>query len=83
MITPELLAILCCPETHQLLTLADASLLERLNGQIAGQTLLNRGGQIVREKLDAGLVRSDEQYLYPVRHDIPIMLIDEAIPLAF
>jgi len=82
MITPDLLAILCCPETHQPLTLADAALLEHLNGQIAGETLLNRGGQIVREKLDAGLVRSDKQYLYPVRREIPIMLVDEAIPLA-
>src|SRR3954466_14879543 len=69
MITPEFLAILCCPETHQPLALAEASLLERLNSQIAGETLLNRGGQIVREKLDAGLVRSDKQYLYPVRRE--------------
>jgi uncharacterized protein YbaR (Trm112 family) len=27
-------------------------------------------------------VRQDGQYLYPIRDDIPIMLIDEAIPLA-
>jgi uncharacterized protein YbaR (Trm112 family) len=81
MITQELLEILCCPETHQALTVADPSLVERLNGQIATEALRNRGGQPVREKLDGGLVRSDQQYLYPVRHDIPIMLVDEAIPL--
>jgi uncharacterized protein YbaR (Trm112 family) len=27
-------------------------------------------------------MRQDGQYLYPIRDDIPIMLIDEAIPLA-
>ena len=34
------------------------------------------------EKLDAGLLRADGKFLYPVRHNIPVMLVDEAIPLA-
>jgi uncharacterized protein YbaR (Trm112 family) len=30
--------------------------------------------------IDSGLVREDKRYVYPIRQDIPIMLIDEAIP---
>ena len=79
MISQGLLEILCCPETHQALKVAEPALIEKINQQIPGGQLRNRGGQVVREKLDGGLVRADNQWLYPVRHDIPVMLIDEAI----
>ena len=39
-------------------------------------------GQIIRDKLEDGLVREDGMYLYPVRGSIPVLLIDEAIPLS-
>jgi uncharacterized protein len=81
MISRDLLGILCCPETHQELTLAEPALVERINQQIIAGDLRNRGGQVVREKIDAGLLRADRQWLYPVRQDIPVMLIDEAIPI--
>jgi uncharacterized protein YbaR (Trm112 family) len=35
----------------------------------------------VTEEVKEGLVRADGKVLYPVRDDIPIMLVDEAIPL--
>ncbi len=79
---PDLLKILCCPETHQELRPAEPSLIEKLNQQIAAGALKNRAGQPVTEKLDDGLVRADGKFLYPVRQDIPVMLVDEAIPLA-
>jgi uncharacterized protein YbaR (Trm112 family) len=82
MIDPELLRILCCPETHQALAPADPALVERLNRQIGAGQLRNRGGEVILEPMEAGLVRTDGQYLYMVRNDIPIMLIDEAVPLA-
>ena len=78
----ELLDMLCCPETKQDVSLADAPLVESLNRKIEAGQLKNRGGEILREKLDSGLIRADGKFLYPVREDIPIMLIDEAIPLA-
>ena len=81
MIAPELLSVLCCPETHQDLRLAEPSLLERLNRQIAARSLKNRAGQVVAEALNGGLVRADGKFLYPIRHDIPVMLVTEAISL--
>ncbi len=80
-IDKELLAILCCPETKQDVALADPSLIANLNERIARGELKNKGGQPVSEKLDGGLIRADKKVLYPVREDIPVMLIDEAIPL--
>jgi len=82
MVDPALLEILCCPETHQGLAPADAALVELLNRQIAAGQLRNRKGEAVKEKVDGGLVRADGKVVYLVRNRIPIMLIDEAIPLA-
>ena len=81
MVDPELLEILVCPETHQRVRQADAGLLDRLNQAIASGGVTNRGGQEVTDSVDGGLVREDDKILYPVREDIPIMLIDEAIEL--
>ncbi len=77
----ELLKILCCPETRQPLALAPAAVIANLNRQIAAGTLRSRGGQAVAEPLAAGLVRADGRWLYPIRHRIPIMLVEEAISL--
>jgi len=82
MIDPELLKILCCPETHQELRLVEPAVIEKLNGQIVAGILANRAGQLVKEKIDGGLVRADGKVLYPIRREIPIMLVDEGIPLA-
>ena len=82
MLSNELIAILCCPETKQDLSVADASLVEKINQKIGKGELKNRGGVIVAQKIEGGLVRSDKKYLYAIRQDIPSMLIDEAIPLA-
>lgn len=77
----ELRDMLCCPETRQKLVLADVSLIETLNKKIIAQKLHNRGNKIVTQKIEAGLLREDRKFLYPVRNDIPVMLIEEAIPL--
>ena len=81
MLDKELLEILVCPETKQDLTLADEALVEKVNARIAKGDLNNRSGQKVEAAIDAGLVRSDKQYLYIIRDDIPVMLIDDAIAL--
>ena len=81
MIRQELLEILACPETKTPLSRADASLLAQLNALISRGQLRNRDGEIVVDPLEEGLVREDGTLLYPVREDIPIMLLGEAIPL--
>ena len=80
MIDKELIDILCCPETKQPLTLLGDNEVETINNRIAAGSLKNRAGKIISEKIDAGLLREDKKYIYPIREDIPIMLIDEAIP---
>jgi uncharacterized protein YbaR (Trm112 family) len=79
MVAKDLLDILCCPETKQDLTLIEGEKIETINKKIQTGTLKNRGGEPVKEKIDSGLLREDRKYLYPIREDIPIMLIDEAI----
>ncbi len=80
MVDKELLDILCCPETKQDVTLVEGAPIEAINKRIEEGTLKNRAGEPVKEKISAGLVREDKKYLYPIREDIPIMLIDEGIP---
>lgn len=81
MINKELLAILCCPETKQSLSLADAILIDKLNAAVTRGGLKNKGKRPVSEQMDAGLIRADEKLLYPIREGIPVMLIEEGIPL--
>lgn len=81
MVDPELLEILVCPETKEPVRLADEALLARVNHLIDAGRVVTRGGRTVEEVLEVGLVREDGRILYPVRDEIPVMLIDEAIPL--
>ena len=78
----DLLEILCCPETRQRLTFAEAAMIARLNERIKAGQLKNRAGKAVSETIDAGLIREDQKYLYLIRGKIPVMLKDEAIPLS-
>ena len=78
---PELLGLLCCPETHQPLAPAEPALLERLNARIRVGQVRTRGGTAVAECLETGLVRQDGRFVYPVRNGIPVLLVDEALPL--
>lgn len=81
MIDKDLLAILCCPETKQPVTVADSHLVDKLNEAVARGGLNNKGKKLVSERMDGGLIRADEKILYPIREGIPVMLIEEGIPL--
>ncbi len=79
MISPDLLAILCCPETKEALSLLSRDLVDRLNQRISKGEIKNKGGQIIREPVDGGLLRQDHQIVYAIRDQIPVMLIEEGI----
>lgn len=82
MINPELLQILCCPETHQPVALADAQLLGELNRAIRLGQVRNRGERLLNEPLAGALVRADAKVIYPIRNGIPVLLVDEGIVFA-
>ncbi len=79
MIAPDLLSILCCPETKQTLSLLSAAAVEGLNDRIKLKEIKNTAGQTVTEPLDGGLLREDKRIVYAIRDQIPIMLIEEGI----
>ena len=81
MVNPELLEILVCPETKQTLVIAAAEILDRVNRAVDEGTLVSQSGDRVKNRIEEGLVREDGNVLYPVKDDIPVMLLDEAIRL--
>lgn len=80
MIAPELLEVLCCPADRSPVRLATRAELEALNARIAAGSV-NNAGHPVGHALEAAIIRVDGTFAYPVREEIPVMLIDEAIPL--
>jgi uncharacterized protein YbaR (Trm112 family) len=80
-IDKELLSILACPETHQALAEAEPALLERVNRAIAAGRVRNRAGKAVSEPIEGGLLREDRKVLYPIREEIPVLLIEEGLVL--
>lgn len=82
MISEELLSVIACPETKQDLLVAEDEIVKKINNLIDCGELLNRSKQKVTEKIDGGLIQKDDRkYLYPIRDEIPILLIDESISL--
>ena len=77
----KLLEIICCPETHQPLRRADVELVTNLNQRIEAGTLFDRVEEKVGQKIDDGLLREDGKILYPIRQNIPTLLIEQGIPL--
>jgi uncharacterized protein len=82
MISEDLLKLLVCPENRTPLALADAELLAKLNAAIAEKRLRNKAGQTVENAIGGALVREDRSVAYPVVDEIPMLLVDEGIPLA-
>jgi uncharacterized protein YbaR (Trm112 family) len=80
-IDPFLLEILVCPETKANIALAPPELVLALNAAIEKGSLSNRAGKRITERVQAALVRQDNEVAYPVRDGIPVMLVDEQIAL--
>ncbi len=82
MIDKELLEILVCPETGEPLEEAGREIVARLNELVEFGTLVDRSGERVSEKIEGGLVCRGGKYLYPVRENIPVLLVENSISVA-
>lgn len=76
------LAMLRCPNDRSTLRAGEPALVARLNDAIHARRLRNHAGQLVVRPLDGALVRAAGDLAYPIVDEIPVMLYDEAIPLA-
>lgn len=79
MIDKELLAILACPESHQTLAQLSDESVAALNECIGKGCVTNVGGTAIEEELAGGLVREDKTIVYPIRDEIPVLLVDEGL----
>jgi uncharacterized protein YbaR (Trm112 family) len=82
MIDDGLLTLLVCPDDKTPLRPATAEEVNAVNQRVEVGALTNRSGEAVTATLTEGLVRQDGRYLYPIRDDIPLLLVGEGIPLA-
>lgn len=73
---------LVCPLDRSPLSLADAQIVARINRAIAAGRVTTRAGRLVDQPISGGLLRVDKTLLYPISDGIPVLLADEAIPLA-
>ena len=77
----RLLAFLRCPDDGSELTVAGEELVRQVNAAVRAGRLVNRGGRVIDEPIEAGLIRAGGDVLYPIAHGIPLLLRDEAIRL--
>ena len=81
MLDPEFVKILVCPDNRTPVRIASEQEITNLNQKIQEGSLQNIGGRKVNDKLDGGMIREAGDRLYPVRKNIPVMLVEEAIKL--
>ena len=75
-IDPDLLEILVCPQTKGDLELVD------LPPELCRQLVAKYQEHFRQEEpvVEKGLYSPDSELVYPIVSDIPIMLVDEALP---
>lgn len=75
-VDPQLLEILVCPKSRGRLELVELPAAVR-------QTLVDRYREHFRDEVpvvESGLLCAESQLVYPIVSDIPVLLVDEALP---
>jgi uncharacterized protein YbaR (Trm112 family) len=75
----KLLDILCCPITRRPLQRLDDATLARVNEAIVAGSVRNHGGLEIRDTLQAALVTTEGDLVYPVRDGVPVLFEEECI----
>ena len=78
-ISDDLLQILCCPRTKVPVRMLPQDQLDKLNEKIAEGAVKYHDGGAVEKPLQEGLITEDEQVIYRIDDDIPVMLVDQGI----
>lgn len=78
----NLLAILCCPVTHQPLKAMGPDVLSRVNRLITERKVRQADGALLEHALEEALCTDDGRFAYPVRDGIPVLLEECGIQLA-
>lgn len=78
----KLLDLLVCPATRQPLALLDKPGLEALNRAIAAGSVKHADDTAQTEAIREALITRDRKILYRVDDGIPVLLIEEGIPVA-
>ena len=82
MLDEDLLKLLADPKSHEALRYATGEELTKLNAAVASGSLKNQGGNVVKDPLKEALVAPKSQRAYAIREGIPVLLFEEALPLA-
>ena len=78
----KLLDLLVCPATRQPLALLDRPGLEALNTAIATGGVMRADGAPQTEPVREALITRDRKTLYRIDDGIPVLLIEDGIPVA-
>ena len=78
----KLLDLLVCPATRQPLALLDKPGLEALNRAIAASSVKRADDAPQTETIREALITRDRKTLYRIDDGIPVLLIEEGIPVA-
>ena len=76
----KLLEILCCPVSKQALTVLSPEQLALINKQIATGSVATADDRVITASLNEGLITKNQQRIYRIDDDIPVMLEKESIP---